>query len=136
MNHGYGCQSMVDPIRRVVVRRPDDAFGGADPARWHYTSRPDLAVAQQEHDAFVEVLTQAGAEVISHLKKEKEEHIGYNARTDSYEDLFKAGVIDPTKVVRSALQNAASIASMVLTTEATVTDFDEEKDEKTEAIII
>ena len=75
------------------------------------------------------------SEVIAGLKG-KEENIGYNAKTDTYEDLFKAGVIDPTKVVRNALQSASSIASMVLTTEALVADFDEEKDTKTEAIII
>jgi len=77
-----------------------------------------------------------GAEVVSRIASEKSEAVGYNAKKDEYEDLLRAGVIDPTKVVRSALQNAASIAGMVLTTEAIVTDFDEEKDEKTSAIII
>jgi N-dimethylarginine dimethylaminohydrolase len=57
---------MVDPIRKVVVRRPDTAFGSADPARWHYTERPNLAVAQQEHDALVEILRSSGTEVIFH----------------------------------------------------------------------
>ena len=47
---------------------------------------------------------------------------GFNAQTDYYEDLLKAGVIDPTKVVRSALQNATSVASLALTTEAMVAD--------------
>jgi chaperonin GroEL len=47
---------------------------------------------------------------------------GYNARTDEYEDLKKAGVIDPTKVTRVALENAGSIASMVLTTECVISD--------------
>ena len=46
---------------------------------------------------------------------------GFNAQTEQYENLVKAGVIDPTKVVRSALQNAASIASLLLTTEAVIT---------------
>ncbi|MBI3032143.1 chaperonin GroEL [Candidatus Woesearchaeota archaeon] len=77
-----------------------------------------------------------GAEVVARLKAESNEQFGYNAKKDCYEDLFKAGVIDPTKVVRNALQNAASIAAMVLTTEALVTDFDEEKDEKAPTIII
>jgi chaperonin GroEL len=54
---------------------------------------------------------------------------GFNAATDSYEDLVKAGVIDPVKVVRSALQNAASIASLLLTTEALVAEIPEEKKE-------
>ena len=75
-----------------------------------------------------------GAEVVARLATEKDEKIGYNAKKDIYEDLIKSGVIDPTKVVRSALQNAASIAAMVLTTEVLVTDFDDEKDEKGPAI--
>ena len=55
---------------------------------------------------------------------------GFNALTDEYENLVEAGVIDPTKVVRSALQNAASIASLLLTTEALVCEIPEEKGEK------
>ncbi len=77
-----------------------------------------------------------GAEIVSALRTEKSENVGYNAKTDRIEDLVKAGVIDPTKVVRSALQNAASIAALVLTTETLVTDFDDEKDKLTSAIII
>lgn len=77
-----------------------------------------------------------GAEVLSKLKQENDLKVGYNAKKDCYEDLFKAGVIDPTKVVRNALQNSSSISAMILTTEALVTDFDEEKDEKTTAIVI
>src|SRR5690606_37980495 len=52
---------------------------------------------------------------------------GYNAAADKYEDLVKAGVIDPTKVVRSALQNAASVSGMMLTTEATVAELPKEE---------
>ncbi|AEH61101.1 chaperonin GroEL [Methanosalsum zhilinae DSM 4017] len=77
-----------------------------------------------------------GAEIVSALKNETDDHFGYNAKKDKFEDLFEAGVIDPTKVVRSSLQNAASIAGMVLITEALVTEYDVEKDEKTAAIII
>jgi chaperonin GroEL len=54
---------------------------------------------------------------------------GFNALTDTYENLVKAGVIDPVKVVRSALQNSASIASLLLTTEALVSEIPEEKKE-------
>ena len=71
-----------------------------------------------------------GAEVIARLAAEKNENFGYNAKKDKYEDLIVAGVLDPTKVVRSALQNAASIAAMVLTTEALVAECDDEKDDK------
>jgi chaperonin GroEL len=52
---------------------------------------------------------------------------GFNALTEVYEDLFKSGVIDPTKVVRTALENAASVAGLMLTTEATITDIPEEE---------
>jgi len=65
-NRTYGCQSMVEPLRRVLVKRPDQAFAVEDPVRWHYTARPDLEGAQQEHDALVALLRQAGAEVLFH----------------------------------------------------------------------
>ncbi len=65
MRH-YGAQSMVTPLRAVLVKRPDEAFAVNDPVAWHYAGRPDLAVAQQEHDALVSLLRQGGAEVIYH----------------------------------------------------------------------
>jgi chaperonin GroEL len=64
---------------------------------------------------------QDGSVVIAEVKK-TEGAMGYNAATDVYEDMVKAGVIDPTKVTRFALQNAASIASLLLTTECVITD--------------
>jgi chaperonin GroEL len=67
-----------------------------------------------------------GSVVIDKVKNEKGA-FGYNAETDNYEDLIKAGVIDPTKVVRLALQNAASVASLMLTTQAMVAEKPEEK---------
>ncbi len=76
-----------------------------------------------------------GAEIIAQLK-EKPENFGYNAKTDKFEDLVKAGVIDPTKVVRNTLQTAASIAGMILTTESLVADFEEKKDKQRAEIII
>ena len=66
------------------------------------------------------------AVIVEKVKSEKE-GIGFDASTESYVDMKKAGIVDPTKVTRSALQNAASIASMVLTTESLVTDAPEEK---------
>lgn len=77
-----------------------------------------------------------GAEIVARIRAESNAQFGYNAKTDTFEDLFEAGVIDPTKVVRSGLQNAASIAGLVLTTEALVADYDDEKDKQTAAIII
>jgi len=61
-----------------------------------------------------------GAVVAEHIKSNKNPNFGFNASTEEYEDLVKAGVIDPTKVTRTALQNAASIAALMLTTEAMV----------------
>jgi chaperonin GroEL len=72
----------------------------------------------------------AGAEgsiVVARVKESKEKNFGYNAATDTYEDLVKAGVIDPTKVTRTALQNAASIAGLLLTTECVVVEKKEDK---------
>ncbi|MCK4273127.1 chaperonin GroEL, partial [bacterium] len=67
-----------------------------------------------------------GSVVVNRVKNEPA-NVGFNAETGVYEDLMKAGVIDPTKVVRTALQNAASIAALLLTTEALVTDIPEEE---------
>jgi chaperonin GroEL len=69
-----------------------------------------------------------GAVVIGKIHESKEANYGYNAATGVYEDLVKAGVIDPTKVTRTALQNAASIAGLMLTTEAMISDIPEKKE--------
>lgn len=68
--------------------------------------------------------------VVSEEVKKKEGSFGFNAQTMIYEDLMQSGIVDPAKVVRSALENAASAASMFLTTEAVVCDIPEEKKEK------
>ena len=67
-----------------------------------------------------------GSIVVQRIKSEKG-NVGYNAATDTYEDLAKAGIIDPAKVTRSALQNSASIAGLMLTTEAIITDIPEKE---------
>jgi chaperonin GroEL len=75
------------------------------------------------------IATNAGAEgaiVVAKVKEMKQDE-GFNAATEVYEDLVKAGVIDPAKVVRSALQNASSIASLLLTTEALISEIPEDK---------
>ncbi len=68
-----------------------------------------------------------GAVVVGKLMETTDANLGYNAQTGEFEDLIKAGVIDPTKVVRSALQNAASVAGLLITTEAMVGEKDEPK---------
>ena len=67
------------------------------------------------------------AAVIIEKIKNSEENVGFDARTETYVDMFKAGVVDPTKVTRSALQNAASIASLLLTTETMIAELPEDK---------
>ena len=76
------------------------------------------------------IVQNAGAEgslVVEKVRASKDDSFGYNALTDEYENLVQAGVIDPTKVTRTALQNAASIAGLLLTTEALVVEKKEEK---------
>jgi chaperonin GroEL len=67
-----------------------------------------------------------GAVVVEKVRSEKNANIGYNAATDQFEDLVAAGVIDPAKVTRCALQNAASIAGLMLTTEALISEIQED----------
>ena len=70
-----------------------------------------------------------GAVVVQNVRQGKSKNWGYNAATETYEDVVKSGVIDPTKVVRTALQNAASVASLLLTTDALVSDIPEKEKE-------
>ena len=65
--------------------------------------------------------------MIEKIRANKDANFGFNAATGGYEDLVKAGVIDPTKVTRSALQNAASISALMLTTEAMICEIPEKK---------
>ncbi len=76
-----------------------------------------------------QIADNAGTEgsIVASKVKEAGKGIGYNAATDTYEDMIKAGIVDPAKVTRTALQNAASIAALVLTTEAIVGDAPEDK---------
>jgi len=76
-----------------------------------------------------QIVQNAGLEgsVVVNKVKEGKDGFGYNAKTDTYEDLIKAGVIDPAKVTRTALKNAASIASMILTTDCVITEKKEPK---------
>lgn len=79
-----------------------------------------------------QIATNAGKEgsvVLEKLKAETDPNMGYDAKTDSYKDMIEAGIIDPVKVVRTALQNASSIAGLMLTTEALVADIPDKKSE-------
>jgi chaperonin GroEL len=81
-------------------------------------------------DPIVQIANNCGMDgtVVADEVSQKAENIGYDANNGKYVDMFKAGIIDPVKVVRTALQNAASIAGLMLTTESLVTDLD--KDDK------
>jgi len=110
------CQKGLDKVRGT----DDDEKIGVDIVR-RSLEEPMRMIAQN-----------AGAEasiVVGKVKESKDKNFGYNAQTDTYEDLVAAGVIDPTKVTRTALQNAASIAALLLTTECVVV----EKKEKEKA---
>jgi chaperonin GroEL len=76
----------------------------------------------------VENAGEEGAVILGKVLESKESNYGFNAFSNEYEDLVKAGVLDPTKVVRTALQNAGSIASLMLTTEALVAEIPEKKE--------
>jgi len=109
------CQTAVAKLKLV-----EDEQIGAEIVR-RALEEPIRAIAQN-----------AGAEgsiVVARVRESKEKNFGYNAQTDEFEDLVVAGVIDPTKVTRTALQNAASIAGLLLTTEAVVVEKKEEKRE-------
>jgi chaperonin GroEL len=69
-----------------------------------------------------------GALVVGALEASKDHHYGFDAQTMAYVDMFKAGIVDPAKVVRTALQDAASVASLLLTTEAVITEKPQDKD--------
>ena len=76
-------------------------------------------------DAEEKGLLKEGSVIIEHLKDKATVGYGYNALTDTYGDMIEEGIVDPTKVTRSALQNASSVASTVLTTESLVADIKE-----------
>ena len=75
-----------------------------------------------------------GEVVVSKILENKNPSFGYNAATDEYGDLFKLGIIDPTKVARTALQNAASVSALALTTDVLITELKEKKGEEAEVI--
>ena len=69
-----------------------------------------------------------GAVVVNRVRQQKEKTEGYDANTDKYVDMIKAGIIDPAKVVKTALGNAASVASLLLTTESLIVDIPKEEE--------
>jgi chaperonin GroEL len=117
--------------------------GGGVAALRAMTSLDDIRTGDADEKVGIEIVKRALEEpirqiafnagrdgsVVSEEVKKQSGTIGYNAQTNQYEDMISAGIVDPTKVTRSALQNAVSIASMFLTTEAVITDIPSEKDD-------
>ncbi|MCD6419823.1 MAG: chaperonin GroEL [Synergistetes bacterium] len=116
---GVAFLRLVDDVEKLVEELEGDEKTGA------------LIVKKALEEPVKQIAQNAGMEgsvVVEHLKKEKKESMGFDALTGEYADLLERGIIDPVKVTRSALQNAASIASMLLTTEVLVADKPEKKE--------
>ena len=110
-------------LLRAQTALDDIGAGGAD-------AQIGTAILRRALESPIrQIAANAGAEgsIVVARVRDGQEGFGYNAQTDNYENLVTAGVIDPTKVVRIALQNAASIASLLLTTEAVVAERPEEE---------
>jgi len=115
---GGGVALLRAAIALKALKLPGDEQIGVDIIR-RACEEPIRQIVQNsgEEDAIV----------MGKIRENKNPHFGYNAQTDTYEDLVQSGVIDPAKVTRSALQNAASIAGLMLTTEAMVCEIPEKK---------
>ena len=107
-----------------------DALSALDELKVDGDEKVGVDIVRRALEAPVrQIASNAGAEgsvIVEHVKG-KPVNVGFNALTGEFVDMFAAGIVDPVKVTRSALQNAASIAAMLLTTEAIVTDIPEEK---------
>ncbi|MFH1501891.1 MAG: chaperonin GroEL [Candidatus Eisenbacteria bacterium] len=116
---GVALLRTADALRKLKVKSADTQTG------------VDIVIKALEAP-IRQIAANAGAEgsiIVEEVRNAAKPNIGFNAATMVYEDLIKAGIIDPTKVVRTALQNAASVASLLLTTEAILTDKPEEEGE-------
>jgi chaperonin GroEL len=114
---GVALLRIQDKLKDVDVAEPDEQIGVN-------------IVYRALEEPIRQIAGNAGAEgsiVVEKVRSSKDPNYGYNAQTDEYEDLVEAGVIDPTKVTRTALQNAASIAGLLLTTECVVVEKKEEE---------
>jgi chaperonin GroEL len=118
----------IVPGGGVALIRAQSAL---DRIRGSEDEKTGVAIVRRALEEPIRLIAQnAGAEgsiVVAKVMGSKDKNFGYNAATDVYEDLVKAGVIDPTKVTRTALQNAASIAGLLLTTECVVAERQTEK---------
>jgi chaperonin GroEL len=108
----------IDPVEKVAEKLKGDERAGADIVA-RALEKPVRTIAENSGAD--------GAVIADEVRQQKSPTVGYNANTGEYVDMFKEGIVDPTKVSRSALQNAASIAGLMLTTEVMVTKIDEDE---------
>ena len=120
----------IVPGGGVALVRASKALDGLKPSEMPHDEYSGVQLVKRAlEEPLRQIATNAGADgavVIAEVRKH-EGAFGYNAAEDKYEDLVKAGIIDPAKVTRSALENAASIAAMILSTEALITDLPEKE---------
>ena len=113
---GIACMNAIPAVAEFVDTLDGDAKTGAN------------IVLKALEEPLRQIAANAGLEgsvIVENIKRENKVGYGFNALTEEYTDMMEAGIVDPTKVTRSALQNASSVASMVLTTESLVADIKE-----------
>ena len=113
---GYTLLKVQETLQSVAFKGDADTVAGYN------------LLVRALHLPLVQIANNAGVDGEDVLTKCKDKGVGYNAMTNEFVDLFEAGVVDPAKVTRSALENAASVAGMLLTTESAIVDLKEEKE--------
>ena len=115
MTRLYGSQSMVAPLHTVLVKRPEQAFAVGDPVAWHYTGRPDVTIAQQEHDALVALLRQGGAEVVYHDEPQPDVPVPAQLHGPQHRERRRGIVVEDRHQARWAEMTAAAAAAAAAT---------------------
>jgi chaperonin GroEL len=115
---GVACIRAIDTVEKAAEKLKGDEKAGAEIVA-RALEKPIRTIAENSGAD--------GAVIADEVRQQKNPNVGYNANDGLFVDMFKAGIVDPTKVTRSALQNAASIAGLMLTTEVMVTKIDEEE---------
>ena len=121
--------STAEPVRGLDAPRPAGVRTAARQAPGDERSGADI-VRRALESPMRQIAINAGVDgsiVVQTVRASKDVNFGYNAATDTYEDMIKAGVVDPAKVTCAALQNAASVATLLLTTEALISTVPEKK---------
>ena len=115
---GVACIRAIDVVEKLADKLKGDEKAGAEIVA-RALEKPVRTIAENSGAD--------GAVIADEVRQQKNQNFGYNANSGEFVDMFKAGIVDPTKVTRSALQNAASIAGLMLTTEVMVTKIDDDE---------